>query len=553
MRRNRFIVHLACWLLGTVCGPVLSQAAPDAGALRQQIERDLVPQLPPQATPLAPAEPAPIRLAEGATLTVQAFRFAGNTLLSSEQLQPAVQDYLGRPVGFNDLQQAAQAVAALYRQAGWIVRAYLPAQDVTDGTVTIQVVEAVFSGATVDGEPPQRVDSATVLAHVQAQQAQGAPLSAPALDRALLLADDLPGVTVAGALQPGAREGETALALTVRDESWLAGQASLDNHGARSTGATRARATVLVQSPTRRGDQLRGDLLHSRGSDYARIAYSLPLGADGLRLGVNASHFAYELVGDDFAALNARGDSTSAGLDLSYPLVRSRERNLYLTAELDRRRFENRANGATQSDYAITAGALGLAGNLYDNLGGGGANTATLVLTRGRVAQGTADPGENRALAGSFHKLRYGAARQQVLTPRLSLFGAIAGQHAGKDVDSAERFYLGGPAGVRAYPVNEGGGSRATLLNLELRGRLPAAVTLTGFYDWGRARQIAAGTSTTLKGYGVSVGWQPVKAVDLQATVARRHGRNPQATAAGTDQDGSLHRTRVWLQASVRF
>lgn len=550
----RCLTVRAAWLL-CLLGPagLNAQTLPDAGALRQQIERGLETPLPGPATPLRPAEPAPLRLAEGVSLEVRAFRFAGNTLLGDASLQGVVQPLTGRRLGFAELQQAAQAVAQRYREAGWIVRAYLPEQDVTDGTVTIQVVEARFAGARLSDPPPTRVTADTLLQHVDAQQATGSPLAAAALDRALLLADDLPGVTVAGALEPGARDGETALVLDARDEPGFTGDVGLDNAGSRSTGAERLLLSARVASPLRLGDQLRADLLHARGNDYARLAYSLPVGADGWRLGVNASTFSYRLVGPDFAALQAKGRSSSAGMDLSYPLVRSRLRNLYLTAGYDHKRYRNEANGAVQSDYRVGSLSLGLAGNLYDELGGGGSNTASVTLTSGRVRQGTPDVGENPALAGRFTKLRYSAARQQALTPQLSLSAALSGQHAGKDLDSSERFYLGGPAGVRAYPVNEAGGSRGQLLNLELRWRVAPGVTVAGFYDWGQVRSDTTAPNAVLKGYGVSVDWAASRGVAVKAVLAQRDGRNPNPTATGKDQDGSLRPTRVWLMASVAF
>ncbi|MDE1950944.1 MAG: hypothetical protein KGI35_20190, partial [Burkholderiales bacterium] len=94
-----------------------AQAAPDAGALSRQNQREHEPLLPgksgPASTQEAPASPAP----GNATLTVRAFRFDGNTLLGDAQLAPAVARFVGRPVDFAQLQQAAAAVAALYRDA----------------------------------------------------------------------------------------------------------------------------------------------------------------------------------------------------------------------------------------------------------------------------------------------------------------------------------------------------------------------------------------------------------------------------------------------------
>lgn len=119
-------VLLTGWLTLALPALTLAQTLPDAGALRQQIERERQPPLPGRATPERPAAPPALKPIEGVSLTVKAFRFAGNTLLSNETLAAAVAGYLGRPLDFAQLQNAAAAVAERYREAGWIVRAYLP-------------------------------------------------------------------------------------------------------------------------------------------------------------------------------------------------------------------------------------------------------------------------------------------------------------------------------------------------------------------------------------------------------------------------------------------
>ena len=96
----------------------------------------------------------------GQTVVVSDFRFAGNTLLTAKQLAPTVAGFKGRPLSFADLQNAAIEVATAYRKAGWIVRAYLPQQDITQGTVTIQIVEAKFGWKATHSFQP-RVSSAS--------------------------------------------------------------------------------------------------------------------------------------------------------------------------------------------------------------------------------------------------------------------------------------------------------------------------------------------------------------------------------------------------------
>jgi len=544
-------------------GLAAAQTPPDAGSLLQQIEQQRRPQLPPKAAlPVVP--PPPLQSLGGASVTVTSFRFAGNTLLGAERLTPAVASFLNRPLGFPELQAAATAVAAAYRQAGWVVRVYLPQQDVSGGSVTIQIVEAVFGAVRVEGTA-RRIAAERLTALVDAALAPGAALNGDALDRALLLIDDLPGVSVTGRLSEGQRQAETDLVLAVVDGPLISGDVSADNTGSRSTGTARLLVSASLNSPLRFGDLASATLLHTRGSDYLRAAYSVPIGSRGWRVGVNASHLSYEVVLPELAQLDARGTSTTFGVDGNYPLLRSRLANLYTAVTFDRRRFDNQSAGATTTRYTADSASAGLYGNLFDNLGGGGANTASAAFVQGRVdlngsPNQAADAATTRT-AGSFHKLRFAVARQQVLTDAVSLFGGLSGQRAGKNLDSSEKLFLGGPGGVRAYPVSEGGGSDGTLLNLEVRARLPANVSLTGFYDWGSVRVnhdnditgAAVPNRFDLKGFGVSVGWVSSFGLGVKATLARRIGSNPNATLTGNDQDGSFRKNRLWLQASLPF
>lgn len=550
MHRINRLLGLSLCSLSATCA--MAQTPPDAGALQQQIERERAVQLPKKIAPDKPVQPAAMKPASGVVISVKQFRFAGNTLLSAEQLVPVVAGYLNRPLDFNQLQAAAAAVADTFREAGWVVRAYLPAQDIQDGIVTIQVVEAVFGGTQIEGQA-QRMTANQILRGVDAQQAQGQALNADALDRALLLADDLPGVAVSGALRAGKGEGETDLVLKLADEALLIGNASLDNTGARSTGRERLAANLNLNSPFGIGDQVSANLILSRGSDYVRLGYSVPIGAQGWRVGANASRLAYELVGSDFSALQAEGTSTSVGVEASYPLIRSRLKNLYLTLNVDRKDFDNEALGGTSSDYDINNFAIGLNGNLFDNLGGGGANSASLVLVNGKVDLGTLEIRENPALDGGFAKLRYGFSRQQVITNEVSLFAALTGQETSDDLDSSEKFYLGGAYGVRAYPTNEAGGASGMLANIELRWRLPQGVILSGFYDHGRVHNDDGSPSYSLKGAGLAAAWQTDFGLNLRGTWARRIGDNPNPAANGDDQDGSLNKNRIWLSASLSF
>ena len=545
--------------------PALGQSLPNAGSLLQQMERSVEPRLPPRVDkPRVAPLPEEMTAAPGLAVEVKQFRFAGNTLLSDARLAGAVAPWRGRALNFTELRHAAAAVAEAYRAAGWIVRAYLPRQDITDGIVTIQIVEAVFGAARVDSPTPLRLKLDRVLSYIDAVQKKGEPLSAAALDRALLLIEDVPGTRVAGSLAPGAAQGETDLVLKLSTTPVFTGDVALDNAGGRSTGAARITGNLAINSPLAFGEQFTATGIHSEGIEFLRLGATLPVGAHGWRVGANGSALRYRLVAPEFSALDARGTSTTAGLEASYPLIRARLANLFLNLSADRKQFENISVGAITTHYTTNAVTAALQGNRFDNWGGGGANAGLISVASGHVnlngsPNQAADAATTR-VQGNYQKLRYVASRRQVLAEDVQLVAAISGQVASKNLDSAEKFYLGGPNGVRAYPLNEAGGSNGTLVNLEARKNLPLNLALSGFFDWGRVTVnrnndfVGAATvnQITLKGAGISLGWSGHGA-NLRGVWAHRIGDNPNPTAAGFDQDGSKVRNRFWITAGFSF
>lgn len=554
-----------------LCPFAIAQTAPDAGSLLRQTEKGLT-QNPFSISAPARTQPTQRPAQPGeSTITVSRFEFAGNKTLSTEQLSPAVDAYLNRALSFSELQQAADAITAAYREAGWVVRAYLPKQSISQGVVTIQVTEAVYGKSFLLGASPIRVASQRLMDMMALAQKPGQAMSARAVDRALLLMDDLPGVGVVGSMVEGEQPGETDVMLSVTDEPLLSGSVSTDNNGSRSTGIERLSGNFSVNSPMNMGDAAALNVLKTQGSDYLRLAYSLPIGLDGLRGGVQVSQMRYELLGE-FASLSGKGTADTAGFNMSYPWLRSQFTNINMALNYDAKKFDNVNSSGPQSKYKVNAAATSVNLSDMDNWAGGGANNASLSLTAGRVNldgsanQTTDSTGANTQ--GSYQKLNLGVSRVQTLTSTLNLYVSANAQTASKNLDSSEKIYLGGASGVRAYPSSEGGGTEGQTLTAELRQKLNPQATVTGFYDHGHVKAFndnnkvdgsglnsgVGPNSYTLKGYGVSVAWQPEKNIDLKATLARRIGESPIASpATGMDGDGTKKINRVWVSASISF
>jgi hemolysin activation/secretion protein len=156
---------------------------------------------------------------------------------------------------------------------------------------------------------------------------------------------------------------------------------------------------------------------------------------------------------------------------------------------------------------------------------------------------------------GHYGKLNYSALGSYRLSGPWSLFGAISGQFASKNLDSSEKLSLGGAEGVRAYPQGEGVGDAGLLMTSELRYLLePRAwghMELGGFIDYGtvtinRNPYLAGPNQRHLSGIGLSMLMSLPERWQIRASVARKLGSEP----AQSDSDSTV---RAWLQALKGF
>ncbi|MEY4557773.1 MAG: hypothetical protein RLY42_949 [Pseudomonadota bacterium] len=575
---KRNCISIAVLSLILVSGGVRAQAtvAPDAGSLLRDIERNQSQAIP-KAIPKPEVKKETKTPQAEAKLLVKGFKFQGNQKISSEDLQAIFSKYINQNLTVSELQNIAAEISLIYSDRGFVAQGQLPKQDVTDGVITIQILEAKFGGSVFDEQQKKALKSVQpelIQKIIGERLIVGEAININDLDRALLIADDLPGVTVQGSLMAGEKDGETLVLLQATDEPRFYGDATVDNHGSRSTGEFKKSANLTMASPFNFGDQLNLSALNTQGTDYGRLAYSVPVGFDGLRLGVNASHMQYKVVTPESQSTQPKGNSQVIGVDTQYPLIRTKSQNLYLQTAYDLKYFKNEAiqnsNHETTSDYRLNVLSIGLSGNQYDGFSGGGLLSGSINFGMGAVdlsgstASNQTGDASGAKTSGAYTRLRWNLSRQQNLIDDLSLSAALSGQTANKNLDSSEKFYLGGVSGIRAYPNSEGAGSEGQMLNLELRQRLPENFTASAFYDWGRVQQYdnnakADGSPNSslnkynLSGYGFALNWNGPRQLNIKAIWARRIGNNPYPTASGNDQDGSYKRDRYWLSANIPF
>ena len=196
-------------------------------------------------------------------------------------------------------------------------------------------------------------------------------------------------------------------------------------------------------------------LASTSGLAYGRAAYQTLVGVS--TFGVAYSHVHYEL-GREFKSLDADGKADVVSLFGSYPLIRSRPANLYALGAVEAKFFEDRLGAAdTTAHRRINVLSSGLGGNYVDSFGG--STVYSIGMSLGELdIRSAADRVIDRVTArtsGSYAKVQASFAREQNIVGPLSLYAAVRGQLASKNLDSSEKMELGGPYAVRAYPEGE--------------------------------------------------------------------------------------------------
>ena len=91
-------------------------------------------------------------LAEPVQVKVKELRLEGNNSLDSSEFADILESYQGKLLSFEDIRRVAEAIVTRYREHDYLtVSAYLPEQDLTDGVVTIKVIEAKIGDISVEG------------------------------------------------------------------------------------------------------------------------------------------------------------------------------------------------------------------------------------------------------------------------------------------------------------------------------------------------------------------------------------------------------------------
>ncbi|MCZ8219573.1 MAG: hypothetical protein O9337_09155 [Acidovorax sp.] len=552
-------------------------AAPDAGRLIQQYREDTVERMkaPAAKLPSAAASKQEVFRASDEQIHIAGFEVHGVTRFSDEEIAQVLRPYTGRPLDTAGIHAAADALNHLYRAQGYFLsKVFIPPQAVSDA-VRLDVFEGEWDAQGLEiVNKGHRVDTRVVRAILERNIPQGAPARRADVERALLLAEDLPGVSTASSIYPGARVGTARLRTELTDLPALQGNIDYDNHGSATTGEHRLGTTLYWNSPTGRGDQITTRLATTGSrSQYGYINYLLPISPSGTRIGFSADRLNY----DTHYIANvgyASGQASDLRVYLTYPIVRSRHGNLNFRGDVSRLTLKDRNDLQFNAHRTVDTAVLALQGDDDHPWLTTGLTTFDMSLTAGQVrirgnANFAAADATTTQTAGGFARLNLDAARLTRLDGHWSVLSKVRAQWASHNLDSSQRFYLGGATSVSGYPQGEASGDMGAEYGVELRRDITApwhgTLQVGAFVQqgWSRVHKHAwpgwnAGNHMLKEELSLtSVGINALATVSqdwvARASIGWQLGSNPlRDPATGAASDQKTRKLRLWAQV-VRY
>jgi hemolysin activation/secretion protein len=422
------------------------------------------------------------------------------------------------------------AIGRYYKEKGFfLARAYIPAQKIEQGIVSINIVEGYIDQIVITGN---RLYSDDQLAELFGSL-QGEAILLDNVENAVFIANDYPGLKATVLFGPGLKPGSAALQVNIKEEI-SDGYITFDNYGSTFTGENRLRGNYQFYNLFGVADRL--DLnailtLRPQNSLYYDIAYQMPVLASRYLVGGSYNTNEFD-VGGDISDLGINGTSTTMRGFMTHIISRGSDARITATVDLNLKEAASRIGSAEFSLDKLTvigasaryAGTSWSSSRAYQQISAklsiGLADFLGSMDSEGDGLTGRKGKESGNA-GGDFTKLNLDYLRISRLTEFQSLLLRFSAQASGDILTSLEQFSLGGPNTVRAYPVAEALADNAWLLSAEWQADASPAtplnwlnkLQLSVFYDYATGSLNEPFTneisSVSLSGMGFGIQLEP--------------------------------------------
>lgn len=442
---------------------------------------------------------ASVDVATTSAVMVGAVQIDGLEQLAPSIFTPVVDQFIGQELDSAGLERLARAIADRARAEGLIfASAMIPAQSIRMGVVRVRIDEGRVDEVRIEGEHGARVGRLL-------RSLAGRAISGPELERVLLTAADLPGVTIGQTRFE--RVGSRGVLHVQVSRDTARGKLDIDNSGSESVGKVRARLTLDMSDLLGEGDNLSVTAVSSpldpKELAFVSTQYERRIGNSGLSASVTAA--AGQTRPDpSLSVIDTKAHSHYLAGQVSYPVIRSMKANVSVAAELAYLSVAQDLMGiATTRDDIVTL-TVSAWGNMRLT---SGQLAAGASISQGLDLFGATKPGDFLTsrfdASGQFTKFSGWAFWRTNLDRQTTLKVSLVSQMSSAPLLAAQEISVGGSSFGRGYNYSQRFGDEGVIGSVELRRRYEG---LLPGVDWVQAYGFADGGYVTNKADGFGGG-----------------------------------------------
>lgn len=335
---------------------------------RRQFERNRLENQPPGGATVSPPRREVVSPDE-TCIPVNTIFVTGASVLRAWDIQDVIVGYEGRCLGHSGFNNILKQLTHLYVEKGYITsRAFLPEQNLADGSLEIVAVEGRLEGIVVDGDP----DGSRGHVNTAFPGMIGKPVNLRDIEQGLDQLNRLRSNNAAIKLDAGKEPGSSVLQVSRnKSRNWYA-TLGFDNLGSSSTGKYQSRLDLGVEdvlrlnerwnfSYQRTMDNHPFSLADVPGSDTYTGSFSMPYGYWTFAVDGSWSEYESQIAGA-VSGIDTSGLSQSAGASVSRVLHRNQTSITSLSGKFKWKRTENFILGSRVdvSSRSLSMGTLEL-------------------------------------------------------------------------------------------------------------------------------------------------------------------------------------------------
>jgi len=314
------------------------------------------------------------------------------------------------------------------------------------------------------------------------------PFQIKDLERYILLLNDLPGIGAQAYFKrlESTLPGASSLIIKTTKAQKVSALVGVNNRGNTAIGPYQVDGVLGFNNVLGFNEAVQ--FRHVRAFDTKELEFyygqlSVPLTAEGLSFHTVGSYSQAEPGLPILRLIEQKSESWAASLGLTYPIIRTRNKNLTISFDLFAKETESTQLGFRASKDSLRVVRGGLDYDFADSWGG--VNKISAILSKGFDGFGATpniNPTASRTFGRTnFEKINISARRSQQLTGKFHLNLAAKGQYSGQVLLSSEECGIGGGIFGRAFDSSELTGEHCAAASIELSYRATPVKTFEQF------------------------------------------------------------------------